>query len=60
MADLEGQRELKTGKISETYGVTARERQVFEDLMSSLYQLDYRQVIGNIESVVDDKLSRER
>jgi len=46
MADLEDQRELKTGKISESYGVTAKEQQAFEDLMSSLYQLDYCQVIG--------------
>jgi hypothetical protein len=63
MADLEDQRDLKTRKISETYEVTARERQVFEDLMSSLYELyelDYGQVIGNIESVDDDKVSRER
>ncbi|MEO6308437.1 MAG: hypothetical protein ABIO96_10380 [Nitrospiraceae bacterium] len=35
-----------TGKFSETYGVAAREQQAFEDLMSSLYQLEYCQVIG--------------
>ncbi len=28
--------------------------------MSSLYQLDYSQVVGNLESVADDKLSRGR
>ena len=60
MVDLEDQRDLKSRKISETYGVTARERQVLEDLVSCLYELDYCQVIGNLESVDDDKVSRER
>jgi hypothetical protein len=46
MADLEGQRDLKPGIISETCGVTAREQQAFEDFMSTLYQLHYSQVIG--------------
>jgi hypothetical protein len=45
MADLEGQRDLKTGIISETCGVTVREHQAFEDFMSTLYQLHYSQVI---------------
>ncbi len=46
MTDLEDQRDLKTGKISETYGVTARELQADEQVTSYLYQLYHSQVIG--------------
>jgi hypothetical protein len=34
MTDLEDQRDLKTGKISETYGLTARELQADEQVRS--------------------------
>jgi len=46
MADLKDQRDLKTGKISETYGLTARELQADEDVTSYLYELYHSQVIG--------------
>ena len=46
MTDLEDQRDLKTGKISETYGLTARELQGDEEVTSYLYQLYHSQVIG--------------
>jgi hypothetical protein len=46
MTDLEDQRDLKTGKISETYGLTARELQADEEVTSYLYQLYHSQVIG--------------
>jgi hypothetical protein len=46
MTDLEDQRDLKTGKINETYGLTARELQADEEVTSYLYQLYHSQVIG--------------
>ena len=46
MTDLEDQRDLKTGKISETSGLKARELQADEEVTSYLYQLYHSQVIG--------------
>ena len=46
MTDLEDRRDLKTGKISETYGLTARELQADEEVTSYLYQLYHSHVIG--------------
>jgi hypothetical protein len=46
MTKLEDQRDLKTGKISETYGLTARELQADEEVTFYLYQLYHSQVIG--------------
>ena len=46
MTDLEDQRDLKTGKISETYGLTARELEADEEVTSYLYQLYHSQVAG--------------